>query len=204
MVVFLRAPPAAVQPFLPAGFGATNSVGFEVHDCKSVQGLDGTVAPGGYGALWGAVSPPKAMAAPDAGGVAYFKWHVLVPDAPRRELLVAHGVPADGGSASVVPGPAPGTWTGTMELAGVGTFTGTLAALPATGAGDLPFQEFTNATGGVADWRATTTHDTQAQGAGTWSVPVGSVLAKMVGASSGTALITTGVWSYDGGSIALP
>jgi hypothetical protein len=211
MVVFLRASAAAVQSQLPEGFTAagsatlpTGSVGFEIHDCASVQGLDGLVPGAGYGASWGVVTPPDGRAAPDAGGVAYFKWHVLVPDAPRRDLLVAHGVPAEGGVAEVAQ-TAPGAWSGRLQLDGVGAFTATLAApAPEGNAGDLPFQEFTNATGGVADWRATTTHYTQTQGAGTWEAPAGSVLARMVGATSGAAAITTGVWSYEGGTIALP
>jgi hypothetical protein len=212
LVVFLNANTASVQPYLPEGFTATGSatlptasVGFEMHDCKSLQGLNETVTPGGYGALWGVVQPPAEAADPAAGGVAYFKWAVLVPDAPRRELLMAHGVPAHAGSAKVVPGAAPGTWMGTLDLSDGGTFTATLGSVgPERAARDLPFQEFSNATGGFADWRATTTHYTQGQGVGTWRAPADSVLARMVGASSGTAVMTTGVWSYDGGSIRLP
>jgi hypothetical protein len=212
LVVFLQPPAASVQPFLPDGFTAAGgrglgSVGFEIHDCARGAGLNGTVERLAYGAMWGAVTPPDRLRDPSTGGQDYFKWAVLVPDAPRRGLLLAHGVPARDGAASVGPGPAPGSWAATMEMAGLGTFAVTGAGTPTSegAANDLPFQEFTNATGGPAVWRATNTDWTSATTTvGQWQAPAGSVIARIMGATTGAAPFNAGHWSYRDGSIALP
>jgi hypothetical protein len=209
LVAFLDAPAASVQPFLPPGFtaaGGLGSVGFEVHECARGSGLNGTVERLAYGAMWGAVTAPEAYRDPATGGQDYFKWTVLVPDAPRRALLQEHGVSARDGATSVRPGAAPGSWDAVMRMEGLGTFAVTAAGTPSERPmADLPFREFTNATGGPAVWRATNANWTLGQAtAGAWQVPPGSVLARILGATAGVATVNAGHWSYRDGTIALP
>jgi hypothetical protein len=132
---------------------------------------------------------------------------VLVPDAPRREVLLEHGVPARDGASSVAPGAVPGSWTATMTMEGLGTFSfnGAATPTPERPVADLAFQEFTNATGGPAVWRATNTNWTAATGtAGAWQVPASSVLARIMGTTSGVANFNVGHWSYRDGTIRFP
>jgi hypothetical protein len=100
---------------------------------------------------------------------------------------------------------APSQWSARLELKGVGSF-GIDAAVPAPqrAVPDFPFEEFTNATGGFATWRASTSNGTGAQGAGTWQAPADSVLAAIMGTAQGPATVELGHWSYKDGSIRVP
>src|SRR5690349_9649711 len=68
LAVFFEADPAAVRPYLPAGFepgpGATpasTTVGMDAFRCASGSGVDGDLADVSYASFWAVATPPEDL-----------------------------------------------------------------------------------------------------------------------------------------------
>ncbi len=220
LVWFVPADAGAVAARLPDGFtprgviglpgaqappGADAYLGFEAFTCASGQGLDGAVEGMTYATVFTSVVPPEDLAVEGVDGQHYYKWHVLVPDPPRRGVLQGAGLPVADGSVTVEE-TAPGVWSATATLDGLGTFSlqGPADGEPQPSGGAIPFAEFTAADGGVATWRATASDIARASGAGTWTVPEGSWMADVLGATTGSAAFDLDRWSFVDATITLP
>lgn len=220
LVWFVPADAEAVAEQLPDGFtpagvigtptgdpppAADGYLGFEAFTCETGRGLDGPVEGMTYATVFTSVVPPAELAVEGVGGQHYYKWHVLVPEEPRRTFLQDVGVPAVDGSVSLTQ-PAPGVWSASFELDGLGAFamTGPTQGPPSASEGSIPFAEFTPAEGGFATWTASATNISRAAGAGTWTVPGGSWMADVLGDTRGAAPYDLDRWSFAEAAITLP
>lgn len=214
VVAFVPVPAERLQPLVPEGFTVSAGggplatvqggayLGVEAFQCASGAGLDGAeVAPLEYGSFFTGIEPPADLVVADAD-VHFLKWDVLVPDAPRREALVAEGLPARTGSARIerTLAAAP-QLVASLTLDEVGAFRieGAIQGAATPDAGT--FVEFMpRDDGGVGLWRAD--WDTQAleQGRAILTFEPGSWAAGVAGERATGAFIT-GTWSFANGSI---
>lgn len=171
LVVLVPTSPESLEAHLPAGFTATmpDSVaellppdprleavlGLEVLDCEEGAGLHGPVQGLDYASFWTFVEPPEGH--DDRGhDLSFVKWDTLVPDEPRRDLLVDHGLAARDGEVSF------DLWSPLDPGAGVGFDAGWTFADGETyrfiGAAAVPvdfngsFVEYAPASVGLAEW----------------------------------------------------
>lgn len=156
----------ALRPHLPEGFEpATGSspltpvrgesrLGIEAIACEEGVGLDGNVSPLDYGSFFTAVTPPENLSVPDAD-IVFVKWDVLVPDAPRREVLVEAGLPARAGRVAFAEPVAQGPrLTATLDMEGVGPVVIDGVISGAGGPFNGTFVEYMpSSKGGLAAWR---------------------------------------------------
>ena len=226
-IATVAVPSALLAEHLPAGFrpvggnGAINTpaesqsvsnVGFEVDDCASGAGADGDVAGMTYAAMWVAVRPPIGLYRDGVAGY-FVNWDPLVPDAPRRAMFDAAGVPArDGGvtiSSPATSGAPGGELAVTFSLDGLGTFSygGPVASDPRGQSGGT-FGQWTQRSDGAArpltywqtDWQTTSSY----AGAGTLNVDEDSWWADVLGTTTVPVRLWTGTWAYTDGFIEFP
>ena len=191
-------------PRLPAAPRA--SLELDVYACASGVGLNGTVEPIGYGSAYAAVDVPSALRE-DGYGAYFVKWDFLVPDADRRAVLVAGGLPARAGAAEVaLPSASGGPIEAELTLDGAWGFglTGVVGALEPQG-GPLPFMEYTPlADRGLARWHARL-HDAEiGTGTGVVTLTPGSWVADLAGADTVPATFIAGVWNLDQADVTFP
>lgn len=222
VIALVPVEPAALQAHLPEGFTATVPdsvaavlppdprldavIGIEALDCAQGVGLHGTVDDLDYGSFFTFVDPPAHLAAPERD-LHFVKWDVLIPDAPRRDVLRRHGLAArDGAVAFETWLPGAGGTAFDVDLAFEGgegyRFRG-VAGAPTAFTGS--FIEHSPATGGLATW--TTQYDAAAAsgGGGTVELAPGGFPAQVLGRTLADAyfLVPTGL-DFTDGAIVLP
>lgn len=211
---------AALAPYVPDGFTLSRAgllpggalarpyLGFEAFTCASGAGLDGIVEQMTYGSVFTEVEVPEPLQ--DDESLFYvLKWDVLVPDAPRRELMAAQGFGARDGTAFVLGGAA-GTAEAQLALEEVGEFRMLFAptqTVSSEGQGG-PFKEFTPDAelARFATWRASYAWDepTFRQGRGFVELSEGSWPAEVLGATRAPAAFHAGTWSFADATLTLP
>lgn len=221
VVAFVPVDRDALAPHMPPGFVPTGgapfvgpvegtpaeaTLGVEAFLCERGTGADGAeVAPMAYGSFFASALPPDEMQVDGPDGQYYVKWDTLVPDAARRERMLAAGMPARAGDVAFEA--LPRGEAATLAMEGVGTFRFTYDAPqpPSTTGNGFPFAEFTPTAGrGVATWRATVANVSVALGAGVLELEPGSLAAQVAGAERVPVRMQFGAWDFVGGSLALP
>lgn len=223
IVGWSQADPAIVQANLPEGFTVETGspvplglpvpvpapaqraiIGTESFECASGSGLNGTIEPMTYASIWIPVTPPEAIDVGDAGAV-YYKIHVLVPDAPRREAMAALGLSVGNGAIAWTQPPTPGSRGSEFTIEGAGGFAFELLAPRDVSADDgFPFMEITPAgdmgADGFAIWRADYEWDEDSfvQGTGFITWPAGHWVTDAIGAERAPGTFHAGVWSFNG------
>lgn len=217
-ITFIPVDAAAVTPHLPEGFRAVApseiglpapvdlqgdaTISVELFTCGGTTGPDGNESEGGaYGSVFVTVEPPEELKDPDAG-LHFVKFDTIVSNAALREALLAAGVPAVEGEATI-----------DVPLVGAGTMSGRIGdapysmrlAYPPTPPADmtLTFVEFTPVANGLVAWKATAT-GVSGSASGTIELAPGSLPAEVVGST------TTQMWallfegSFSEATITLP
>lgn len=223
VVGWSEADPAAIQRNLPEGFtvragaplglplapAARALVGTEAFECASGSGLNGTVEPMLYASIWIPVVPPEDLQVEGVDAV-YYKIHVLVPDAPRRDAFLGMGLSVANGSIAWNPATLPGGTSAALTLEDVGAFSFQLAQPQSAQAREgSEFMEVTPAGEGGADgyavWRANFSWDepTFTQGRGFIDWPAGHWVTTAIGAQRAPATFHAGSWSFTG-NVTLP
>lgn len=215
------ADPSVIQENLPEGFTvraglpmgvplpapgptARAIIGTEAFECASGSGLDGEVEPMTYASIWIPVTPPDALAI-DGIDMVYYKIDVLVPDAPRREAMVAKRLPVADGAIAWDTATVPNGVAADLTIATAGDFRLELEVAQEVGANDpAEFMEITPAgemgADGFAVWRATFSwdEDTYSQGRGFIDWPADHWVTEAIGAPRAPASFHAGVWSFQG------
>lgn len=223
-VALIDVPAAAVQPFVPEGFRvqsvqeagaegqvgqdvpnpeADGNIGFEIFSCDSGSTLDGTTEPMIYASIFTGVEPPVELRRDVQNH--FVKWDVLIPDAPRRDVLVAAGIPAHGGAAAAAGellGASMSSYEASATIEGLGEFAFTgrsVAPLP-----DGAFTEYTETPLGLVEWNMR--YHLVAGGAGpqTVTVPDGAWFNEILPAGTHDGFGFSGIIDFDEGSIAFP
>lgn len=223
VVGWSQADPAIVQANLPEGFTVSTGgplglptpgptqraiIGTEAFDCPSGSGLAGTVEPMSYASIWIPVTPPEELADPDVSAV-YYKFDVLVPDAPRREAMLALGLPVTTGEIAWTQPPVPDSRGADLSLAEVGDFHFELLAPRSVAAAEGgAFMEITPANDGAsgyAIWKAEFewNEDSFTQGNGYIDWPAGHWVTEAIGTARAPAQFHAGTWSFNG-TLTLP
>jgi len=176
----------------------------DVYDCKAGVGLNETLSGVDYGSFYTGVTPPDELRE-DGYGAYFVKWDFLVPDAARRNVFRAAGLPSHDGSADVTV--TQGVVTASLELADAGgfRFTGTVGDLQPQAA-PLPFMEYTPLAGpaSLARWHARL-HDARiGEGAGEVELVPGSWVADLAGSTRVPATAIAGVWNLDEADVTFP
>lgn len=206
-------PAERLQPLLPEGFtvaaapgplapvtGGGPYLGIEAFSCASGTGLaNETVAPIAWASFYTPVEGPAELMPADH--LVFVMWDTLVPDAARRDLLAARGLPVRAGEVAFEDGPG-GVTTLTFSLDGLGAFT--LRGGPTTAgspfAGD--FVEYMEGDdGALAAWRTHYEAETLASGPVVVESPAGSWIAEVVGGERVQGRHITGTWSFTNGTI---
>ena len=225
LVGWSDADPALVQANLPDGFtvrsgaplglplataaAARASIGTETFECASGSGLDGTIEGMTYASIWIPVTLPEALADPEIDEV-YYKIHVLVPDAPRRELMRELGLSVGNGTMAWETALVPNGLASSLTIEGAGDFVLELTAPQQTATG--PGRRFIEVTpagergaDGFAIWRTQFewVGDSYAFGQGTIEWPEGHWVTQAIGSPRAPAQFHAGVWSFDG-TVELP
>ena len=208
--------PDALRPYLPEGFEPEEAqgplalaqggayLGVEMMRCESGAGLDGNVTDLHYGSFFTTVVPPANASDPDAG-LQMVKWDALVPDAPRRDVLAAAGLPARDGSVTLSREAAPARVAATLTLDGLGAYAieGT-APRPGNPFGGTFVEFMPSQHGGLARWRADYESEAFHSGWGTLTLEPGTWPAEVAGGTHVTASFFTGRWTFPRGNITLP
>lgn len=209
--------PEALRAYLPEGFepGPFNGMlvgtpadrtilGVEAFVCEEGVGLNGTIPEMVYGSFWTSATPPAGLEDPDATTYTV-RWDTLIPDADRRAVMAAAGMPARGGAASVestITG-----FAGSYEMEDVGTTTMDMrvSRSPGTPEGGVVV-EFTPTTDGrLAVWKAEYAWDSPiSQGYGAITFPEGSWAAEVVGDTRGPGQFHAGTWTFSNATLTLP
>lgn len=200
VIVLVPTPAESLRPHLPSGFTAVvpDSVrqmlppdprldavfGLEVLECAEGEGLDGPIDGLDYASFWTFVQPPRRHAR-HRHDLSFVKWDTLVPDAPRRDLLVDHGLRARDGVVTF------DRWTPLAPDAGVAfdvgwTFAGGEAyRFAGTAATPVDFRgsfiEFSPASDGLARWQTKFAAPLAFGGAGVAEFAPGGMPASVVG-----------------------
>lgn len=207
----VRAGPPLGLPLPAAGPTARAIIGTEAFDCASGTGLNGTVEPMTYASIWIPVTPPEAYVVEGIEEV-YYKIHVLVPDAPRRETMVALGLSVGDGAIAwdSTTAPTPDGIAAAMTIDGAGDFRFELLQPQTVSAQEgREFMELTPAGEGGVDgfavWRSTFewVGDTYTNGRGFIDWPEGHWVTEAIGSARAPATFHAGVWSFNG-TVALP
>lgn len=203
-----------LEPYLPDGFTVRRDggalapapdprdtlFGLDIMKCTSGSIINGTASPIDYGYLWASADPPKVFLQEGIPpGEHYAKWEILVPDDERRALLEARGVPVRGGSASLESTPL--RLEGSLALDGLGTIS--FSGVPAMEWDPFegPFAKVSEATGGVAVWRANATSGQRSNGEAVIAFPESSWMADVAEGTLMKASFHSGVWGYDDAQI---
>lgn len=198
---------AAVSAMLPEGFtlaqpvGPRILVGFEVNECASGTGLEGTVSPQTYASFWVPVVPPSGLGDPAAAH--FVNFDVLVQDAPRRELLQSWGTPAHDGAITWTS-PADGAARIEYTLDDVGSFTISVAGAGPRAGGPGTFDQWTPGPQGLTYWKTDFLATALYQGPGLLEVDPASPYASWFEAPAVPALVSFGEWDYTAGLIRRP
>lgn len=154
---------------LPADPRGDGNVGIEAWRCAEGVGLNASepLHDTPYGAVFTFVEPPEELRV-NGSRYHFVKWDVLVPDAGRRALLQAHGVPALEGNVTFARfQPLPGgraAFDAELALNGTYTLRGTSAQADATE--PFSFVEYTQTPHGLARWSTNATFETLGSGTG--------------------------------------
>jgi hypothetical protein len=217
VIALVPSSPEVLEPHLPDGFAATFPagvaallppdprleavVGLEVLDCAEGVGLHGTVEGLDYASFFTFAEPPAHLRSPDRD-FHFVKWDVLVPDAPRRDVLRRYGLAARDGEATFrtwLPG-AGGTafdvgWT--FEGGEGYRFRG-VAGAPVDFIGS--FVEHSSAGNGLAAWTTQFEAAAATGGAGVVELAQGGFPARVLGRTVADAyfLVPAGLDFVDG------
>lgn len=206
---------ARLQARLPAGFslapteidalpaGPDATLAFDAYRCDEGAGFNGTLRDLSYGSHYAAVRPPPELAQTGYDAV-FVKWDPLIPDTPRRDVLVAAGMAAHDGEANVqISGPQV-TASLTFADGGGFTLTGIVGSANAQEA-PLPFMEYTPLAGGtsLARWHARLHDASIGQGAGTVQV-LTPWAREVVGNDRAPAQFIAGTWNLDEADVTWP
>ncbi|MDX1611317.1 MAG: hypothetical protein R3185_03035 [Candidatus Thermoplasmatota archaeon] len=193
---------------LPPDMRGDAVLGIEAFRCENGTTITSEVSPMVYASLFAPVHPADDVATDDP--LQFVKWEVLIPDADRRELLVAAGVPAVNGSAELntfTGLPAGGfalEITATMD-GGTYTFRGTAPQPMEEFQAPSSFTEYTPTPEGLVLWQTETIAPDMHQGTGTVSLPAGSWASEVVGQEQTQAfLLTSGQATFHNATITLP
>lgn len=185
---------------LPSGPSAT--IELDAYRCEIGAWGNATHARMSYGSSYTAVVPPDALR--EEGYDAYFvKWDPLVADPAARAMLVAAGMSARDGEASVgIAGARVSARVGLDDGSGF-SFTGAMQQPGAPGA-PLPFMEFTpiGENGALARWHARLHDAAIGSGAGVVEIAPGWV-RELVGAERSPATFIAGTWNVDEADVGL-
>lgn len=220
----LGVPASAVQPYVPAGFrvqsagevaigGQTGlpvpnpandgNFGIEAFQCDEGTGLNGTLPGMVYASFFIGVEPPQELRRDVANH--FVKLDTLIPDADRRELLAAYGLPVHNGtatmSATVMPGEAT-EFSGSFEADGMGAFS--LSGRAGIPLPNCSFTEYTPIPAGLAEWTMACTIVAGGGAAGSVTVPGDSWAAQVVGAGTHQGAGFAGIVDFHTGSLLLP
>jgi hypothetical protein len=197
-------PASRLATRLPAGYSPSPATGTPAGDDlpdgveQAILGFEAVQCAKGFGSneqmarsipfarVYTPVIPPSQDADSRQGTQHAFVWETLVADKAWRLRLAANGLPAVDGGTLVAPN-AQG-YGGRLALDGVGTFS--LSGRPDGNEqprGDVPFRDFTPATGGVAAWVGERQGLTASMGVGVWDATAGSWIADVLGATQGVA-----------------
>jgi len=222
LIAFASVDRDRVIPHLPAGFAAAGApttvgpltlpsvvnVGFEVDVCAQGTGVSGLLPDMQYASFWVAVDAPPAWQV-EGINQNFVNWDVLVPDAERRALMQAAGLPARDGAIALTVTPTPlgeTLWEASWTLDGLGTFRAEAVAMPGPGGPfDTWFVQYTEASDGdLARWRTNYVSDDSRRGFGVLDADPGSWLGQMLPAPSVPITALMGHWSYLHGLLELP
>lgn len=187
---FVATVPDGIRAMLPPDPRMEAILGIEAFSCDAGLGLNGSVPDLEYASIWTGVEAPENATGPEAS-LTFYKWDTLVPDAERREVLAAAGLPVQDGSVSLNP------WITTplalamdisfhMDDAGEFRIVGDGLA-PAEFNGD--FTEYQPGTNGHAIWYTKTSAEAAYGGGGYVELAAGSIAEHIVGASRADAYI---------------
>ena len=200
-------PLSPAQIGLPADPRGDANVGVEAWKCNGGVGHNESVELNltDYGAVFSFVQPPEDLVV--NGSLFHFvKWDVLVPDAPRRDILAAHGVPAQNGTVEVRQFRSltdQNLFDVGLELNGTFTLSGSTAA-PQPQFQAFAFTEYTQTPHGLAVWTTNVTATAVTSGAGPLVIPEGLML-DIVGAERTQAYYLAGTGgAFSNGTIVLP
>ena len=221
IILLLPATAEALAPHLPEGFSplpladavaemdvpvdpVDGNIGVETFECASGAGLHGPVEPMTYGSYYVMVEPPEEFRR--EVDFHFIKWDVLVPDAERRALLQAHGVPAlDGGVTTTVFQQVDAIKFGDQSL----SIGGSSHRLVANGA--VPYSksqgriaEFTVTEHGLVEWQTDFEFHSVSNGPAVVEVGPDNLLAEVVGAGPQVGAAFIGSMSFVQGQIRLP
>lgn len=222
VVAFVPVPASRVAPHLPAGFQSLSfaqmgfpndprgeaNVGVEAWRCQEGVGHNESAVLNAvpYGTIFTAVEPPADLK-DNESTLHFLKWDVLVPDAPRRGILQAAGVPAMEGNVTFnrfVQAPTGGiTFDVVLDLNGTFAFRGT-SAVAEQSLTRFAFTEFTPVPEGYARWRTNVTADAAFVGGGFLGTPPG-LFRDVAGGERVQAYYIAGVnGAFSNGTIVLP
>ncbi len=199
-----RADASAVGQHIPEGFTLVEpaQVAFETNICTGGTGIDDAlVHPMTYTSVWAAVVPPAGWG--EDGAFHVVNWDVMVPDAPRRELMQGFGAPVHNGSVTHTP-----TVTGFQQawtLEELGAF-----SIEVVGAQELPnaggtFDQWQPGTRDLTYWKTDWATRSHFQGTGIVSVPADSMYADwFVAPEAVPVTVNHGTWDYTRGNIVYP
>lgn len=161
---------------LPADPRGRGNLGVEAWRCNDGVGHNESVLLNdvSYGAVFSFVEPPEALRHNESR-YHFVKWDVLIPDAPRRDLLADAGVPALNGSVEMARFQQTAgrlVFDVRLDLNGTYALQGSAAA-PADDLKTMTFTEFTPARDGLVRWRTNVTAEVSLAGAGVLAVPAG-------------------------------
>lgn len=224
-VLVLGVPASAVEPYVPQGFrvqsvaevaiggqtglpvpnpAADGNFGIEAFQCDEGTGLNGMVPGMTYASFFAGVEPPEELRRDVANH--FVKWDVLVPDAPRRELLASYGVPARNGTAVMaadVVGGLVAELSGSFAAEGMGSFgLDARAGIPLPECSFAEFQPL--ASGALATWTMECAVVSGGGAVGTVTVPADSWAAKVVGPGAHQGGGFAGIVDFSEGRIELP
>ncbi len=221
ILTLLPATAADLQPHLPEGFrplpladavaemdvpvdAFDGNIGVETFVCASGTGLAGELMPMSYGSYYVMVEPPEAYRR-DVD-FHFIKWDVLVPDAPRREWLQAHGVPALDGDVTTTLFQQQGDFKVGDQTLSMGGSTHRLSAngVAAYAKTEGSISEFTMTPNGLVEWRADWVFTGVSNGAVVVDVGAGNLLADVVGTGPVVGASFIGSLSFVNGVIVLP
>ena len=205
--------PPGFTPLTPAEVGLPNdprgdaTVGVQAWKCNGGVGHNASVELGltDHAAVFSFVRPPEGLAVAGSG-FHVVEWDVLVPDEPRRGILLAHGVAAQNGSVTVRQFRSLTEQTlfdVGVEMNGTFGLGGTTAA-PEPRFRSFAFAAYAQTPHGLAVRTANATAATATAGAGPLTLPPG-LLRDAVGAERTQAYYVAGTGgAFSNGTLTLP
>lgn len=187
-------------PVLPGAY-----LGIEAFECARGAGLDGEIVePIAWASFFTNVVPPERLAREDVN-FHFVMWDTLVPDAPRRERLAAHGLPVRDGTVTFErTAPVPQTRVA-FTLDGVGAFIMEgVEARPGEPFGGTFIQFMEAEDGRLASWNTSYQAESVVSGRALLTMEPGSWPAQVLGAERAAGTFITGRWSFPDGTTTFP